>query len=139
MPTMAKQKPGGRERDEAISWYCHMRLKKMIDDGAEQKALAKRAAIPASGLNALIKHGIGFGLPTASAFTGILGFETRGQFVDAADAWYQREGARYVSHAMKIIHAEESAKQEAKATKQQRRIEALERELAATKKRARSA
>lgn len=138
MQWMAKQKPGGRERDEAISWYCHMRLKKMIDEGVEQKKLARRAAIPASGLNALIKRGIGFGLPTASAFTGILGFETRGQFVDAADAWYQREGARYVGHAMKIINAEQAAKQEAKAGKQQGRIAELERELAAAKKRART-
>ena len=85
---------GGRIPDEAVAWYCHMRLRKMLVEGTTQKQIAEATKIAPSAINLLVKSAKGVGPSTARAFVQLLGFETRGQLTDAADNWWANEGGQ---------------------------------------------
>lgn len=128
MAPMPKRKSPGKERDDAVAWYCHMRFKKMIEDGARQNELAEAAKVPPSAINHLIKNAGGVGLTTARAFVSLFGFETRGQLVDAADEWYgTAEAGRYIVRETRVMNEEKLAKTEAKLQKERERNEELKR------------
>jgi plasmid maintenance system antidote protein VapI len=107
---MAKAPAGGRTPDEAVSWYCYMRVHEMIEKGATQKQLSELSKIPKSAINHLIKNAKGVGPSTAAAFVQLFGFETRGQLVDAADVWWAKEGKSYAIRHMRAMAKEREAK-----------------------------
>jgi len=80
---------------DAIAWYCHMRLKKMMAEGVTQKDLSRAAQIPASAVSHLLKNGKGVGVQTLTGFANLFGFDTRGRLVDAADLWWESGGRAY--------------------------------------------
>lgn len=84
----------GRGTDEAVIWYCHYRLRKLLAEGATQKEIAGRGPVPRSAVNHLLKHAKGVGSTTAAGFAKIYGFATRGQLTDAADLWWATSAAR---------------------------------------------
>lgn len=91
---------GTRQADDAVAWYCHYRLSKLLDEGKKQKELALIGEIPPSAVNHLLKHGRGTGPTTAAGFAKIFGFKTRGQLTDAADLWWAtHEARRYAKQA----------------------------------------
>jgi hypothetical protein len=100
----------GRQPDEAVAWYCYMRLKVMIASGDTQKRIANLVGIPPSAMNLLVKSAKGVGPSTAAAFVKLFGFETRGQLVDAADAWWEKEGKLYALGEMRAMERERHAR-----------------------------
>lgn len=116
----------GRSTDEALAWYLHWRLQKMLGDGMNQKQIAATAKIPRSALNHLLKNGRGVGSSTAAAFVEMFGFKTRGALIDAADLWFSKDGKLYALAEMRKqsrereLRAEESSARAAKSVENAR-------------------
>lgn len=102
----------GRSTDEALAWYLHWRLQKMLSDGMNQKQIAAQAKIPRSALNHLLKNGRGVGSLTAAAFVEMFGFKSRGALIDAADAWFAKDGKLYALAQMRAQSREREQKTE---------------------------
>jgi transcriptional regulator with XRE-family HTH domain len=95
-----------RHIDEPVAWYCVMRLKQLIDQGIQQKQIADDSGLTASAINHLVRNAQGAGPATAAALAEYLGFPTRGALVDAADAWWAKEGKLYVLETMRAAQRE---------------------------------
>jgi hypothetical protein len=93
----------GREPDDAVAWYCHMRISAMIAEGMNQKQIALAAKLPKSAINHLVMNAKGVGPGTAAALSVILGFTTRGALTDEADEWWATQGERYAAREMKAM------------------------------------
>lgn len=87
--------PGGRTSDDAVNWFCHVRLRTLIAAGAKQKDIASRASLPEAAVSYAARSAKGIGPTTAAKLAPILGFRTRGELVDAADVWWLAEGKDY--------------------------------------------
>lgn len=109
----------GRSADLAVGWYCHMRMKKLIAEGVKQNAIAEQTGLQPSAVNGIVKSAKGVGPTTAAALVALFGFGSRGQLVDAADAWFQREGAHYVARESRAMAREqtERARQKSRGAK----------------------
>jgi hypothetical protein len=86
-----------------------MRVHEMLDNGATQKELVEISKIPKSAINHLVKNAKGVGPSTAAAFVKLFGFETRGQLVDAADAWWETDGKIFAIRHMRAMAKEREA------------------------------
>jgi plasmid maintenance system antidote protein VapI len=104
------ERMAGRAPDEPVAWYCHKRVLEMIAGGLTQKKIAEVAGVPKSAVNHLVKHAKGVGSSTAAGFARAFGFQTRGGLVDAADAWWEREGRSYALSEMRAMARERQAK-----------------------------
>jgi len=116
----------GRSTDEALAWYLHWRVSKMLKDGSNQKQIAEQAEVQRSALNHLLKNGRGVGSVTSAAFVELFGFKTRGNLIDAADAWFAKDGKLYALAEQRSQSrererkTEESAEQAAKSVEKAR-------------------
>lgn len=78
-----------------------MRMREMLEKGMTQKEISHITEIPTSAINLLINSAKGVGPQTAAAFVKFLGFETRGQLVDAADEWWKKGGYEFAIRGMR--------------------------------------
>ena len=86
---------GGRVSDDAVNWYCHVRLLALVESGVQQKTIAEQTQVAESALTGIKKSASGVGPATAAKLAKLFGFRTRGALVDAADEWWEREGKDY--------------------------------------------
>lgn len=95
---------GGRVSDDAVNWYCHVRVVALVDSGVQQKSIAEQTGIAESAIAGIKKSANGVGPATAAKLAGLFGFSSRGALIDAADEWWQREGKIYsLQHANKQL------------------------------------
>lgn len=99
---MAGRAPG-RASDDAVTWYCHMRVSQMLAEGYTQKRIAELADLPKSAINFLVKNGKGVGATTAKGLAKAFGYRTRGMMVDQADAWWDQGGSSYAVQQARLI------------------------------------
>lgn len=95
-----------RHIDEPVAWYCVMRLRELTEAGIQQKQIASEAGLTASAINHLVRNAQGAGPATVMALAKYLDFPTRGSLVDAADAWWSKEGKLYALEVMRAAQRE---------------------------------
>lgn len=103
---MGTVKPG-RASDDAVAWYLRSRLTQIIEveKSKNQAQIADEADIPRSALSNIYLHSRGAGPATAKALAKYLGFKSRGEMTDAADAWWATAEGR--DFALDRMHARE--------------------------------
>ncbi|HEY8944775.1 MAG TPA: hypothetical protein VIM73_10955 [Polyangiaceae bacterium] len=100
----------GRGTDESVTWYLHKRLNELLAQGAKQTTIAERTGQPKSAVNLLVNHGQGAGSVSVANYVELLGFKTRGELIDAADAWWSKEGNAYVVQQLREIQRKREEK-----------------------------
>lgn len=107
MLTVKPEKAVGRASDDAVAWYLRMRLTQLIEVERSklQSQVADEANLPRSALSNIYLHSRGAGPATAAALAKYLGFKSRGEMTDAADAWWDTPEAR--DFALDRMHARE--------------------------------
>lgn len=91
----------GRGTDEPVAWYLHKRLNELLEQGVTQKEISARTGQPRSAVNMLVNRAQGAGPQSVADYVELLGFATRGQLVDAADAWWAKDGKAYAVRQMR--------------------------------------
>lgn len=87
---------GGRTSDRALNWFCHMRLRQLIDveKTLTQATAADRAKVSRSAVSNIYKWASGAGSTTVAKLVPVLGFASRSQLIEAAERWWDSPAAR---------------------------------------------
>jgi len=105
---------GGRTSDRALNWFCHMRLRRLIDNERTltQAIAADKAGISRSAVSTIYKWAQGAGSTTVAKLAPALGFASRSQLIAEAERWWDSPAARdWILEWQDKMHAERLEKE----------------------------